>query len=113
MGRAFRKFLDSQRVYSCSKCDAHLADEEHVISKSFQGRLGGAFLFEKVVNVFRGSVENRVLISGIHKVADVQCIVCDTLLGWEYLEAKEDCQKYKEGRILLEKIRLVRKGDWL
>lgn len=45
MGRVFRRFLDSARVYTCSGCDAHLADEEHVISKSFQGRLGRAFLF--------------------------------------------------------------------
>lgn len=112
MGRVFRKFLDSARVYTCSACDAHLADEEHVISKSFQGRLGRAFLFEKAVNIFRGPVENRVLISGIHKVADVRCTVCTTLLGWVYLEAKEDSQKYKEGRILLEKIRLTRKGNW-
>lgn len=56
------------------RCDAHLADEERVVSKSFQGRLGRAFLFEKAVNVFHGPVEN-VLISGIHKVADITCTV--------------------------------------
>lgn len=110
MGLIFRRFLDSSRLYTCSGCDAHLTDEQHVISKSFQGRLGRAFLFEKAVNIYRGPVENRVLISGVHKVADVRCTVCNNLLGWVYIEAKEDSQKYKEGRILFEKIRLTRKN---
>lgn len=113
MGRVFRNFLESKRVYSCHGCDAHLADEEHVISKSFQGRLGRAFLFETAINISRGPEESRVLMSGIHKVADVRCKVCGALLGWEYLEAKEDSQKYKEGRILLEKTRITRNGNWV
>ena len=112
MGRVFKKFLASSRIYICSCCDAHLTDEENIISKSFQGRLGRAFLFEKAINIYRGPVENRVLISGIHKVADVRCTVCNTVLGWIYLEATDDSQKYKEGRILLEKIRITKKGNW-
>lgn len=112
MGRVFRKFLESKRVYSCHTCDAHLADEEHIISKSFQGRDGRAFLFESAINISRGPEESRVLMSGVYKVADVCCKVCSALLGWEYLEAKEASQKYKEGRILLEKARLTRTGNW-
>lgn len=62
--------------------------------------------------MYQGPVENRVLISGLHKVADARCTVCSNVLGWMYVEAKEESQKYKEGRILLEKICLTPKGNW-
>lgn len=112
MGRIFLKFLNSDRIFTCSNCDAHLAEEDQIISRSFQGRLGRAYLFQKAVNVFRGPAEHRVLISGMHKVSDVKCTGCCNLLGWMYLEAKEESQKYKEGRILIEKIRLKEKGTF-
>lgn len=113
MGRIFKKFLpNSTRIYSCAGCDADISGEEHIISKSFQGRLGRGFLFEKVVNVYRGQVENRLLNTGVHTVADVHCTVCTSLVGWIYLEAKEESQKYKEGRFLLEKKCLSKRGDW-
>jgi len=112
MGRVFREFLVSPRIYTCSGCDTHLTDEQHIISKTFQGRLGRAFLFEKAVNVVRGPAESRILVSGAHKVADLRCTMCNNLLGWIYLHAKDQNQKYKEGRILFEKSRLSRTGDW-
>lgn len=112
MGKVFLQFMSSKRVYTCSTCGAELADEGHVISKSFQGRLGTAFLFERAINTYQSLIEHRQLTSGIHKVADLRCKACSVLLGWKYLEAKEESQRYKEGRVLLEKIRLQKKGDW-
>jgi hypothetical protein len=73
------------------------------MSKSFQGRHGRAYLFASVVNVTIGPKENRMLITGLHTVADLHCTVCNTLLGWKYLEAFEQSQKYKENKFILEK----------
>lgn len=116
MGIPFRIFLPSSRVYTCSACATHLAADEDVISRSFHGRIGRAYLFgkdriymntknaldtnylyiEKATNVIRGEPESRSLLSGIHKVADLHCRVCNQILGWVYIEAQQDSQKYKE-----------------
>lgn len=50
MGRVFERYIDAPRVHVCAKCTAHLANDDEIISRSFQGDLGRAFLFEKAVN---------------------------------------------------------------
>lgn len=37
------------------------------------------------VNVTVGSHEERMMISGIHTVADVFCCCCGQLVGWKYV----------------------------
>ena len=78
-----------------------------MVSKSFHGRHGRAFLFTSSVNVMLGPKEERVLMTGLHSVADIFCTCCSARLGWKYLEAFESSQKYKEGKSLLEKSRVV------
>ncbi|KAL5968863.1 Protein yippee-like 1 [Taenia solium] len=53
-----------ERTYSCIHCRAHLARHEDLISKSFQGTQGRAYLFEAVVNVSCGKPEERLLLTG-------------------------------------------------
>ncbi|CDI97588.1 protein yippee 1 [Echinococcus multilocularis] len=53
-----------ERTYSCIHCRAHLARHEDLISKSFQGTQGRAYLFEAVVNVSCGKTEERLLLTG-------------------------------------------------
>eukprot|EP00656_Telonema_subtile_P037388 TRINITY_DN415_c0_g1_i14.p1 TRINITY_DN415_c0_g1~~TRINITY_DN415_c0_g1_i14.p1 ORF type:complete len:115 (+),score=15.61 TRINITY_DN415_c0_g1_i14:164-508(+) len=48
MGKLFLEYLSGTRVYECISCNSHLADADHIISKSFQGQHGRAFLFENV-----------------------------------------------------------------
>ena len=43
-------------------------------------------------------------------VADIYCNACDTRLGWKYVEAFEESQKYKEGRFILEKAMIIKVG---
>jgi len=94
-------------------CQTHVANADQIISKAFQGRHGQAYLFNTVVNVILGSKEeNRNLLSGLHKVCDVHCICCNTLLGWKYLEAFEDSQKYKVGRFILERALIAKEKQW-
>ena len=52
MVKTFQRYLSNDsRKYLCVHCRAHLADHEDLISKSFQGSQGRAYLFNNVVNV--------------------------------------------------------------
>ena len=44
-------------------------------------------------------------------VADIYCNACDTRLGWKYVEAFEESQKYKEGRFILEKAMIIKEEE--
>lgn len=75
------------------------------------GENGRAFLFAHTTNIFSGPNENRHLLTGLHTVADVFCSDCREALGWKYQRAYEESQKYKEGKIVLEKYKIV-KENW-
>jgi len=72
--RHFQHYItDEKRTYSCVHCRAQLASHVNLISKSFQGSQGRAYLFDQVVNVSTGPAEERVLLTGLHHVADIYC----------------------------------------
>ncbi|XP_041087875.1 uncharacterized protein LOC121302120 [Polyodon spathula] len=115
--RTYRSYLPAGvRTYSCVHCRAHLADHQHLISKSFQGSQGcvrgRAYLFESVVNVGCGPAEERVLLTGLHAVADIYCVNCKTTLGWKYEHAFEMTQKYKEGKYIIELAHMLKENYW-
>ncbi|XP_030804867.1 protein yippee-like 4 [Camarhynchus parvulus] len=111
--RTFRSYLPrSHRTYSCVHCRAHLARHEELISKSFQGSHGRAYLFNSVVNVGCGPAEQRLLLTGLHSVADIFCQSCKTTLGWKYEQAFESSQKYKEGKFIIEMSHMVKENGW-
>lgn len=99
-------YLDGPQVYTCAQCRTHLTSHDDIISKSFHGRHGRAYLFDQCVNVTIGPSEERRLITGLHTVCDICCKRCKTLVGWTYLKAYETSQKYKEGKYIIEKINL-------
>ena len=76
----------------------------------FTGATGRAFLFNKVVNITFSEVQDRVMLTGRHMVRDVSCKKCDAKLGWMYEFAVEESQRYKEGRVILERA-LVSEAD--
>ena len=43
------------------------------------------------------------MLTGRHMVRDVSCKNCDAKLGWIYEFATEEAQRYKEGRVILER----------
>ncbi|XP_030447325.1 protein yippee-like [Syzygium oleosum] len=106
MGRVFVVTLEG-KIYSCRHCKTHLALVEDVYSKSFHCRHGRAYLFNKVVNVSTGETEERMMMTGMHTVADIFCVGCGAIVGWTYETAHEKGQKYKEGKSVLERIKLV------
>jgi Yippee zinc-binding/DNA-binding /Mis18, centromere assembly len=99
-------YLDGPQVYTCAQCRTHITSHDDIISKSFHGRHGRAYLFDQCVNVTIGPSEDRRLITGMHTVSDLFCKRCKTLVGWTYLKAFESSQKYKEGKYIIEKIHL-------
>jgi Yippee zinc-binding/DNA-binding /Mis18, centromere assembly len=54
--------------------------------------------------------EDRRLLTGLHTVADIYCRDCH-VLGWTYEWAYEETQKYKEGKFIFEKSKIV-KENW-
>eukprot|EP00118_Oscarella_pearsei_P006596 m.30043 g.30043 ORF g.30043 m.30043 type:complete len:85 (+) comp31287_c1_seq2:89-343(+) len=58
--KTYRTYLkDCHRRYSCVHCRAHLANHDELISKSFQGSQGKAYLFNEV---YVGGGHSRPLI---------------------------------------------------
>ncbi|KAH7578080.1 hypothetical protein ACOSP7_000789 [Xanthoceras sorbifolium] len=103
--------LIGPRMYCCFKCRNPVSRHDDIISKAFQASNGRAFLFTHAMNIVEGPKQDRHLITGLHTVADVSCSDCGQVLGWKYERAYEESQKYKEGKIVLEKFKIV-KENW-
>lgn len=95
--------LEGSDVISCSHCRTHLTLQEELISSSFHGHNGRAFLFNSAVNVSLGAEEERILMTGRHTVCDVFCVCCDHYLGWKYEKAPTSKERYKVGKFILER----------
>ncbi|KAJ4992960.1 Yippee family protein [Stagonosporopsis vannaccii] len=55
---------------------------------------------------------SRQLVTGLHTVSDISCRACGSVLGWKYVAAEEETQRYKVGKYILETRRVVRGGEW-
>ena len=65
-----------------------------------------------MVNIGCGPAEERVLLTGLHAVADIYCDCCKTTLGWKYEQAYESSQKYKEGKFIIELAHMIKENGW-
>ncbi|OXU27779.1 hypothetical protein TSAR_013667 [Trichomalopsis sarcophagae] len=114
MVKTFQAYLPScHRTYSCIHCRAHLANHDELISK-IKTRVSQGRLHFSVprVNVGCGPAEERVLLTGLHAVADIYCECCKTTLGWKYEHAFESSQKYKEGKFIIELAHMIKENGW-
>ena len=105
MGKLYVNQLRSGhiRAYYCIKCDTDLALESDYVFTDFLGiQRGEALLFKKVVNVYFGLQEEKLMTSGFYKGAQVYCKVCCMQIGWTYFETDDAQCKFKEGRTSLE-----------
>lgn len=59
------------------------------------------------VNITLGHQEERLMLSGLHTVEDIFCCCCGQYVGWKYVAAHDKSQKYKEGKFVLERWRIV------
>ncbi|KIY51355.1 yippee-like protein [Fistulina hepatica ATCC 64428] len=103
MGMSYRRYLAGERVFGCARCKTHLATIHQMRSRAFTGQHGRAYLFDNVVNVTEGGSCDRPMTTGLHTVCDIFCVKCGTVLGWKYIYAYEESQRYKEGKFILER----------
>lgn len=54
MGRLYIRQMEEENVYHCLGCSIHLSSNDQVISKSFHGRSGRAYLMNEVINSYCG-----------------------------------------------------------
>ena len=105
-----------------------------IISKGFTGRHGRAYLVSPpptsalypagrlidASDMKPGNLPNthihkavpRQLVTGAHTVSDISCRTCGSVLGWKYVEAEEESQRYKVGKFILETKRVVKSTGW-
>ncbi|CAI9628916.1 yippee family protein [Alternaria burnsii] len=117
----------------CQKCLADLIPASSIISKGFTGRHGRAYLVGPpstssflasgdisatgwkegdLPNTLTHKAHARQLVTGAHTVSDISCRSCGSVLGWKYVDAAEDSQKYKVGKFILETKRIVKGAEW-
>lgn len=124
------KYLDGHVSYlQCTGCAAQLCLTLQIISKGFTGRHGRAYLVSAesaaAVSVSASSSPTaslpntvlhhpvpRQLVTGAHTVSDVSCAFCGSVLGWKYVAAEEESQRYKVGKFILETKRITTSSCW-
>ncbi|KAG8803008.1 hypothetical protein FRC16_007942 [Serendipita sp. 398] len=107
--------FDDKPKFVCAQCSTTVALTDELISKAFSGREGRAFLLHSACNVKLGKQEQRQLLTGVHTVADIFCVTCQTRLGWTYLRAVEPSQNLfisQAGKYLLERERIFKDNAW-
>jgi hypothetical protein len=106
MGRVFKEFLDGRggKKYVCKCCLSDVALEKSTIWEGYMGSELPALLFSSTVNTHRDvKPRKEELSTGLYTLVDVFCRDCGVELGWEYIEASNQAQKYKEKTFLLQK----------
>ncbi|KAJ5214800.1 hypothetical protein N7468_010479 [Penicillium chermesinum] len=125
------KYLDGHVSYlQCTGCAAHLCLTSQIISKGFTGRHGRAYLVsaEPIATAVSVSASSsptatlpntilhhpvpRQLVTGAHTVSDVSCVICGSILGWKYVAAQEESQRYKVGKFILETQKITATSCW-
>lgn len=125
------KYLNGHVSYlRCAECASHLCLTSQIISKGFTGRHGRAYLVSaepdaSAVSISASSSPTaslpntvlqhpvpRQLVTGAHTVSDVSCAFCGTVLGWKYVAAEEESQRYKVGKFILETQKITASSCW-
>ncbi|KAJ5355356.1 uncharacterized protein N7496_012568 [Penicillium cataractarum] len=125
------KYLNGHLSYlRCTTCAAHLCLTSQIISKGFTGRHGRAYLVSAEPTATAVSVSPssspitslpntilqhpvpRQLVTGAHTVSDVSCAFCGSVLGWKYVAAEEESQRYKVGKFILETKKITASSCW-
>ncbi|MCJ1310831.1 hypothetical protein MMC25_004498 [Agyrium rufum] len=135
-------FLTSHTSYlRCARCSADLCHSSQIISKGFTGRHGRAYLISPtssasarmhmlalgpslspsssslssgsdLPNTRAHAPVPRHLVTGAHTVSDVECAFCASVLGWKYVDAEDEAQKYKVGKYILETKMICKEVHW-
>ncbi|KZF20104.1 yippee-domain-containing protein [Xylona heveae TC161] len=101
----------------CARCATDLCLTSQIISKGFTGRHGRAYLVSgnttvSLPNTTTHKPTPRQLVTGAHTVSDISCAFCGAVLGWKYVAAEDESQRYKVGKFILETRRVCTASCW-
>ena len=115
----------SSSLLRCGRCAADLCPTSAIVSRGFTGRWGRAYLVaaspelthsapaaSSLPNTHLHKPVARQLVTGAHTVSDVSCALCAHVLGWKYVDAEEESQRYKVGKFILETRRVSVATCW-
>ena len=124
-------YLEGHSSYlRCGRCAADICLTSAIVSRGFTGRWGRAYLVSastatdgvaessapsdsiSLPNTHVHKPVPRQLVTGAHTVSDVSCAFCESILGWKYVAAEEESQKYKVGKFILETKRVSVATCW-
>ncbi|CAB1347732.1 unnamed protein product, partial [Coregonus sp. 'balchen'] len=115
--KTFQAYLPScHRTYSCIHCRAHLANHDELISKSFQGSQGRAYLFNSrwwpfmMDQSWAVHTEITVVIQDQFDQQQEQLLIQSQIRQREH--AFESSQKYKEGKFIIELAHMIKDNGW-
>ncbi|RJE20470.1 yippee family [Aspergillus sclerotialis] len=130
-GARTSKYLHGHVSYlRCSRCAVDLCLTSQIVSKGFTGRHGRAYLVSpeplasavsvnlsssptaSLPNTVSQKPVPRQLVTGAHTVSDISCAFCGSVLGWKYVAAEEESQRYKVGKCILETKRVTTSSCW-
>jgi hypothetical protein len=60
------------------------------------------------MNILLGRVEEKMMMTGYHTIANIYCSQCGEELGWKYLRVDHDSQKHKEGKFVIELVKMIK-----
>ncbi|RDX67656.1 Protein yippee-like, partial [Mucuna pruriens] len=99
---------NSSATYRCKNCQTPIAFRGELLAKNYKAKSGQAFLFSHARNIVFGPKQERSLITGVYTIAGIFCNSCGEELGWKYLQTSEARQKFKEGKFVIERAKIVK-----
>ncbi|XP_011084535.1 protein yippee-like At4g27745 [Sesamum indicum] len=100
--------MTGRPIYSCRNCRNPIALHQDLLSKSFKAKTGQAYMFGHAMNIVVGAKEDKQLMTGYYTIANIFCSKCGEEMGWTYVRAFDAREKYKEGRYIVEKSKIVK-----
>ena len=65
-------------------------------------------MFHHAMNIVVGEKEEKQLITGLFTIANISCSNCGEVMGWKYVQAYEPRERYKEGKFIIERAKIVK-----
>lgn len=110
MGLQYTNFFENKdyetdtQIIICKECSSHLCLSSLIISDSFSGSSGPAYLVDKLINfTTEDNLEETQMKTGIYLIKKVKCHQCLNVLGWTYKRSYNYRESYKEGKFVIEK----------
>ena len=103
MGKPYFEYCIAEKGFRCKKWKTHFGSKDDILSKNFHGKTGSAYLFNQCYNYVTGKADDREMLTGLHRVSDVYWSGCHIDIGWKYEDAMEESEKYKIGKVIIEK----------